>query len=94
MTIGCRSRQARGHLGKNIQQTTHWRVLEPIFERPGAMPRKTLDNGHDVGSEYALYMVGGLEKIAVFSRRAARPPALTLAPALPIRPRVPERTRD
>jgi hypothetical protein len=70
-----RSRQSPGHLCKNIHQTTHWRVLEPIFECPGGERRDRLDNGHDVGSEYALYMVGGLEKIAVFrvARRAPQP---------------------
>jgi hypothetical protein len=74
VVVACRSRQGLGHLGKNIQQTTHWRVLEPISMVPAAR-RDILDNGHDVGSEYALYMVGGLEKNAVLAlpRRLPQP---------------------
>jgi hypothetical protein len=58
------------------------------FDGPGA-GRDLLDNSHDVGSEYALYMVGGLEKIAVLDLASAPAAALTHLPALPIRPPVP-----
>jgi hypothetical protein len=46
-------------LRKNIHQTTHWRVLELIFSSPRPACSGMADDGHDVGSEYALYMVGG-----------------------------------
>src|SRR6185295_5975522 len=41
--MGCRFRRSLGHPGKNILQTTHWRIFEPVAETPEDLGRKILD---------------------------------------------------
>jgi hypothetical protein len=75
MTMGCRSRQSLWHLCKKHPTNNALARSGTDFRASRRHAPRTFDNGHDVGSEYALYMVGGLEKIAVSraARRACQP---------------------
>jgi hypothetical protein len=58
----------------SLQKTSNKQRIGAFWNRFRASRRhapRTFDKGHDVGSEYALYMVGPLEKIAVFAPAAA-----------------------
>jgi hypothetical protein len=84
--VACRSRQSLGHLAQKHPTNNALARSGTDFRSSRGKPRDILDNGHDVGSEYALYMVGGLEKIAVLALPPAPPAALTPQAPLPIRP--------
>jgi hypothetical protein len=66
------------------------------FRRSRRAGREILDNGHDVGSEYALYMVGPAEKIGFLNAAvaaAARRQVLDASGCIPYTSAVPERIK-
>jgi large subunit ribosomal protein L28 len=81
----CQCWQSICHLSKNTRQTTRYQSFSREFEGRRNNPSEP----HDVGSEYAVYMVGKPAKSAfwpVAGRPAAGAEFLTHGGALPIRP--------
>jgi hypothetical protein len=66
------------------------------LDNRGDACREILDNGHDVGSEYALYMVGAAEKIGFLNAvaaAAAKRQVLDASGCIPYTSAVPERIK-
>jgi len=70
---GRRFRQSLGHRGKNIRQTTHWRVSLPVSPEVPAWPAAKPRNRAVFRSECAVYMVGAAEKSADLALAAGAP---------------------
>jgi hypothetical protein len=70
--VGCRFRRSLGHPGKNILQTTHWRIFEPVAESPGDLGRKIPDKAMMSAANAPFIWLVRLKK-SRFLRRFPRP---------------------
>jgi hypothetical protein len=78
MVVGCRFRRSLGHPGKNILQTTHWRIFEPVAESPGDLGRKIPGKAMMSAANAPFIWLVRLKK-SRFSRAAACPASLDVA---------------